>query len=276
MHRYLFEIPLPGGGTFRLPAYGFMILVGFLVCLWLLQRRGRRMGLNPLALFDLAVWVLLGGLAGARIFYVIHHWSDFSDRLWHVFFLWEGGLAFFGGLIGGGLGLVMLVLSRRKPPVRLRALPLRRTLDVTASLGPLGHAFGRVGCFLNGCCYGKPTDAWVGVKFPELPRPVHPTQLYAVGYNLVIFALLSYLLPRRRRPGEVAWLYLVLYGTARYINEFFRGDPDTRPLPELGGLTVFQVLCLGAVLFGLVMLVLSRRKPPVPLPEPWTPPEEGG
>lgn len=264
MHPYLFEIPLPGGGTFRLPSYGFMILIGFLVCLYLLQRRGRRMGLDPTVLFDVAVWTLLGGLAGARVFYVLHHWADYAGRLWHVFFLWEGGLAFFGALIGGVLGLLAGLWWKR--------LPFRRTLDVTASLVPLGHAFGRIGCFLNGCCYGKPTDAWVGVKFPGLPEAVHPTQLYAVGYNLIIFALLSYLLPRRRRPGEVAWLYPVFYGTARYFNEFFRGD--TQAISALGGLTVFQALCLAAVAFGVVMLALSRRKPPVPLPEPWTPPEE--
>ncbi len=291
MHPRLLEIPLPGGRVFPVASYGFMILLGFLLCLWLLRRRGRRMGLDPTALFDVAVAALLGGIVGARLLYVVYNWEAFAPAPWRILLIHEGGLAFFGGLIGGTLGLLIGLWRRGLP-----ALP---TLDVAASLVPVGQAFGRVGCFLNGCCFGVRTDLWLGVRFPRILNeagqitgsppflqhmqqglvtasdthslPVHPTQLYEVVFNLVIFAFLSWVLPRRRRPGEVAWLYPIFYGTARYANEFLRAD--TLPQPALGGLTVFQAVSLAAVAFGLVMFFNTVRKPPVPIPDPWQPPE---
>ncbi|MHC4789049.1 MAG: prolipoprotein diacylglyceryl transferase [Planctomycetota bacterium] len=268
-----------------------MIVCGFLLCLHLLRRRGRKMGLDPVALFDMAVAGLLGGMVGARLFYVIHHWSAFSEDLWQILRVDRGGMTFYGGLIGGAVGLLWMV--------RRNQLPLRAVLDAVASLIPLGHAFGRVGCFLNGCCFGKVTHSWLGVRFPRVldstgqmigsppfihhleqglvqasqthSLPVHPTQLYEVGYNLLFFALLSYVLPRRRRAGDVAWLYAILYPSARFLNEFLRAD--TMPRPALGGLTIFQVLSVGAVLFGIGMLADSLRRPAQPLPSPWQPAE---
>ncbi len=284
MHQYLLKIPLPWGGVFRLPSYGFMILCGFLVCLWLFQRRGRRVGLNPAALFDIALISLLCGIVGARIFFVIYDWSDFAGQPWRVLYVWQGGLVFFGGLVGGLAGMIV--------SIRVRGLPVWTTLDVAGSLMPLAHAFGRTGCFLNGCCFGKVTSSWVGVAFPRVldesgavagcpvfshhlgqglvtasqthSLPVHPTQLYAVAYNLAIFGALSLLLPRRRRPGDVGWFYIVLYCTARFTNELFRGD--TGPVAWLGGLTIFQGIALAGVALGLVMLVRSFRLPPEPAP----------
>jgi len=285
MHPYI-PVPLPWGGTFRLASYGTSILVGFLLCLWLIQRRGRRMGIDPAALFDTATVVLLLGLVGARIFYVVDYWDDFSAQPLHVFYFWKGGLSFFGGLIGGTLTLLVCI--------RVKRLPLRPTLDVAAGLLPLGHAFGRIGCFLNGCCYGELTSSWIGLRFPRVmdaegdiigcpvfldhlhrglvtaadgrSLAVLPTQLYAAAYNFVIFAVLSWFLWRRRRAGEVAWLYLVLYGLARGTNEFFRGD--TEPVAALGGMTIFQAIAATALAFGLAMFVRSRLLPAEPLPEP--------
>jgi len=335
MHPYLFEIPLPWGASFRAPSYGFMMATGFLVCLYLLTRRARRMGLDPSALFDMATAALIGGLVGARVFYLIQNWGEFASDPWSFFYFWRGGLTFYGGLLGGAAAALLVVRRKR--------LPVRASLDVAASLLPLGHAFGRVGCFLQGCCFGKATASWAGVRFPRMladgfsnelmlnadgrhvtgspaflqqvlegwPRdafqrltasasgqlqeefrqatalagdgyhlrstsawslPVHPTQIYEVAYNLLIFAALSYLLRRRRRAGDVAWAYGMLYGSARFANEFLRAD--TALSGTVGGLTVFQVLSLGAAAFGLVMLLDSLRRPRQPLPELWQPPPE--
>jgi len=289
MHPYLIDIPLPGGHAFPIRSYGLMIVLGFLTCLWLVQRRGKRMGLNPTALFDAAVIALAGGIVGARLFYVIDNWDAFAGHLTRIIRIDQGGLAFYGGLMGGAVGLLGALWSKR--------LPIRPTLDVTVSLVPLGHAFGRIGCFLNGCCFGKVTHSWVGMRFPRILNsagetigsepyvhqlrhglidgsqtwslPVYPTQLFEVGYELLFFGILSYLLFRRRRAGDIAWLYIILYGSARFANEFFRAD--TVPSPELGGLTIFQVLSLGAVAFGLLMLMDSVRRPAQPLPEAWQP-----
>jgi phosphatidylglycerol:prolipoprotein diacylglycerol transferase len=291
MHPYLLRVPLPGGHGFTIASYGFMIVCGFLLCLWLLQRRGRRMGMDPTALFDTAVTILICGIVGARVFYVVQHWASFADDPIKIIRLDLGGLAFFGGLIGGVLGLLV--------SAGLKGIPILPVLDVGASLVPLGHAFGRIGCFLNGCCYGRLAECAWAVRFPKVigrdgeiigsppftdqmreglvtaqdswSRPVHPTQLYEAGYNLVIFALLSFLLFRRRRPGDVAWLYAILYGAARFTNEFFRADTLARDW--LGGLTIFQALALIAVAVGGTMLIRNLRRPRVPLPGPWVPPE---
>lgn len=292
MHPYLFEIPLPGGRAFPIRSYGLMIVIGFLLCLYLVQRRGRRMGLNPATLFDASVAALIGGIIGARIFYVVDNWDAFAGDLWRMVRIDQGGLAFYGGLMGGAVGLLAGVLKGH--------LPIRPTLDVATSLVPLGHAFGRVGCFLNGCCFGKVTHSWVGVQFPRILNsanqiigsepyryqleqrlktgidgsqawslPVYPTQLFEVGYELIFFGILSYLLFRRRRAGDIAWLYAIFYCSARFVNEFFRAD--TIPSPALGGLTIFQALSLAGVAFGVIMLADSLRRPRQPLPEPWSP-----
>ncbi len=289
MHPYLFDIPLPGGHVFPIRSYGLMIVIGFMACLWLVQRRGRRMGLDPTALFDVAVMGLLCGIVGARLFYVFDNWASFAGHPIDIIRIDQGGLAFFGGLMGGAVGLLGGLWAK--------GLRIRPTLDVVASLIPLGHAFGRVGCFLNGCCFGKVTQSWVGVRFPRIVNssgdilgsepylhqlrtgaidgsqawslPVYPTQLFEVGYELIFFGILSYVLFRRRRAGDVAWLYMVLYGVARFTNEFFRAD--TPPSAALGGLTIFQALSVAGVAFAAIMLIDSARRPAQPLPEPWTP-----
>ncbi len=300
MHPELFRVPVPlTDKSIPVASYGAMILLGFLLCLWLLRRRGAKRGLDPNALFDAATFMLLGGIIGARLFYVIEFWENFSQDPSTIIRLDLGGLSFFGGLMGGGAALLATILAR--------GLPLMTTLDTAAGLVPLGHAFGRMGCFLNGCCFGRATSTCVGVRFPRILEevsghgqegshivgslpyqhhlaeglvtasdthslPVYPTQLFAVGYNLVIFGVLTYVWRHRRRPGDVGWAYLALYGTARFINEFFRGDHE--PMPLAGGLTLFQLLAGTAAVVGIAMLIRSSRLPRVPLPEPWTPLEQ--
>ncbi len=293
MHPHLFDIPLPWGGKFPVASYGTMILIGYLLCLWIGQKRGKRMGLDPLAVFDLFIVGLFVGIVGARLFYVVENWDLFAGHPWRIIRLDQGGLSFYGGLLGGLAGLLGAIRKKR--------MPVRPTLDALVSVLPLGHAFGRMGCFLNGCCYGKVTDAWVGLRFPRIlgeageiigsppfvdhlggrlvgptdawSLPVHPTQLYEVGYNLAIFAVLSYLLWRRWRAGEIAWLYAIFYGAARYVNELFRANP---PIPQLGGMTIFQAFSFALVLFGFVMFVDGRFRPYQPLPEPCQPPKRTG
>ena len=302
MYPYLLRIPLPWGGSFTLASYGLSVLCGFLLAVFVARKRGQRAGVDPNALFDMCIAMLIGGIVGARIFYVFYDWSFFRSHPLEAFRIDKGGLVFFGGLIGGGV-VMFYVLSKKR-------MPVRRALDIVISVVPLGHVFGRIGCFLNGCCFGRITQSWVGIRFPRIlepgsvrealynvdgqhiigsppfvehlhyhylhnlpgvlktelwSQPVHPTQLYEAGYNLVIFAVLSLLLWRRRREGDIAWLYAVLYGTARFFNEFLRGDQS----PMLWKLTIAQIICVPLVVFGLVMLVRSSRLPREPFAEPW-------
>ena len=302
MHRYIVTIPLPWGGSYSLPSYGFMILCGFLLSWYIVGRRARRAGINPDDMLDVATALLMGGIVGSRMFFVLQNWPHFRANLLDIVRIDKGGLVFYGGLMGGAAAFLLVALKKK--------LPLRRTLDLLASVVPLGHAFGRIGCFLNGCCFGKVTGSWVGVCFPKVLAPgsvtddllnvgkqhiagspafewhlgqgligpnaecslrVHPTQLYAVGYNLLIFAAVSYFLWRRWREGDVMYLYFALYGSARFVNEFFRVNP-----PVLAGLSIAQVICVPLALFGLAMLVRDFRRPRQPLAQSWQPPLEAG
>lgn len=271
MHPYLFRIPLPWGGTATVASYGAMMMVGFLLCLYVLSRRGPALGLPTPKLFDIAIATLIGGVVGARIYYVIYAWDYFAANPLQIVRIDQGGLVFYGGVAGGTAGALFFTY--------LKELPMRRTADLFAGLLPLGHAFGRVGCFLNGCCYGKVTHSWVGMRFPPesaayadmvrrglldktavLTPPLHPTQLYATGYNLLIFGVLSWLLWNRRREGDVVWFYLALYGIFRFVNEFLRNDQPT----VVAGLTTAQFVCMVLVALGGAMLLRSWTKEPDP------------
>ncbi len=306
MYPELIEIPLPWGGSLTVASYGFMIMCGFLLALYLALRRARHHGVSPEALFDSAIALLLGGIIGARLFFVAQFWEElhFGQNPIEIIRIDKGGLVFYGGLIGGTMALLIMMWKKK--------MPFRATLGVAASVIPLAHAFGRMGCFLNGCCYGHITESSVGVCFPRvledgtvqnemynvgsrhivgsLPfldhlqripplvsktshwsQPVHATQLYAVGYNLIIFGVLSYWLSRRHRAGEVAWMYCVLYGIARFGNEILRATE-----PMMLGMSVAQWICIPLIVFGIGMLVWERSKPSEPLPEPIPAGEEAG
>ncbi|MEF8787513.1 MAG: prolipoprotein diacylglyceryl transferase [Planctomycetota bacterium] len=274
MHPHLFHIPLPWGGTATVASYGAMMMLGFLVCLYLLSRRGPAFGLSSETLFDIAIAALIGGVVGARIYYIIYAWDYFAAHPAQIVRIDKGGLVFYGGVAGGTAGVLLFTY--------LKELPLRRTADVFAGLLPLGHAFGRMGCFLNGCCYGKVTQSWLGMRFPPesaayrdmvrrgllessaaMTPPLHPTQLYAVGYNLAIFGVLSWLLWNRRREGDVVWTYLAVYGVARFLNEFLRNDQAA----VASGLTTAQLVCIAFVIVGGTMLLKSWTREPDPLPD---------
>jgi phosphatidylglycerol:prolipoprotein diacylglycerol transferase len=223
---------------FPIHGYGLMIVTGFLIQLWVGGRETRRRGL-PERFSDLALCFLLCGIVGGRLFYVIQYWEkDFAGRSpWSVFAIWEGGLVFYGGGIGGILGgLVFLIRNR---------LPVGEFMDIAAITGPIGMAFGRLGCFLNGCCYGRlcEADAALGVQFPPGSAaaarhfehgliaagsdslPVLPVQLYQAGHDILLFVGL-WAIARWARPprGSLMPLLIVLYGIGRHFIEGLRGD----------------------------------------------------
>jgi len=282
MRRYLFEIPLGGDSEFGVASYGAMIMIGFLLSMWIGCRRARRMGIEPAAFFDMAVLALLCGIIGGRAWYVLHNWeAAFKGEPWtDILLINKGGLAFFGGLVGGLVAIVWKMDRAKMPPLE--------TLDVTASVLPLAHTLGRIGCLLAGCCYGRQTTSWVGICFPDgsepfqrqsvhgllgadatVSLPVHPTQLYDAGANLALFGLLTWLLWKRRRPGDIAWTYLILGGFNRFVIEFFRADTAR----WIGPFDVFHFTYAGLAICGAVLLLDSRRREPVLLPEPWQPEE---
>src|SRR3954471_14469067 len=208
MRQVLFTIPALGG--IKVFGYGTMLFLAFLGSMNLAAWRARREKLDPEVIYDLSLWVFLGGLLGARIFYVIQYWGDKVRTVADIFRIWEGGIVLYGSIMGG---TAAFFLYRA-----LRPFPLRPYLDVVAPSLAVGVALGRLGCFLNGCCYGDRCDLPWTVSFPSPSAPwsdhvqhdwidkaaawslpVHPTQVYAAIDGLVLLLLLSAYFPLRRR-----------------------------------------------------------------------------
>ncbi len=197
---------------------------------------------------DMIFWVVLGGILGARIFFVILNFPYFLDNPVEILMVHHGGLAWQGSLIAGTIVGIIFVRMKKWDPVRV--------LDLSAPYLALGQSIGRVGCFLNGCCYGK--EASWGIYFPVHDARLHPTQLYStIGLFFVFLFLRAY--RAKARPGDVFVLYLVLASVLRFIVEFFRADHYA----FFAGLSVFQWVCLGilAVAFSLRAWVIHRGPP---------------
>src|SRR5271157_1352093 len=179
-------------GRFALHSYGLMVALGFAVGLWNASRRGQRAGLRAEAVADLGPWLILGAILGARLLYVATFWrKEFAGGpLLEVFAIWRGGLVFYGGLAGAALAFVLYA--------RARKLAFWKLADILAPSIALGYVFGRIGCLLNGCCYGRACHLPWAIRFPggnaaNAPTfPVHPTQLYEAFLNLGLFAALAW------------------------------------------------------------------------------------
>lgn len=241
-------------GPLDIHTYGVMVAAGFLIGLAVAARRARLTGLSPELVGDLGVWLIIAGMGGAKVFHIIFFWPDFSEGLRHdgIKSLREG-FVFYGGFIGACVATI--VYSRRQ------RLSLWKVADVMAPSVALGHAFGRLGCFFNGCCYGKACSLPWAVSFPE-PHfthgaHVHPTQIYEALGNVGIFLGLTVFFRHKRWDGQVWWLYVLCYGALRFALEFFRGDYEPG---SQGVFTTAQFIAAGMMLVALMALALRRRK----------------
>jgi phosphatidylglycerol:prolipoprotein diacylglycerol transferase len=263
MHPILFEIPrieflnwVVGPIPIRL--YGLMIGLGFIIGILLAARRARKEGVNPDRVLDLGVYVLLAAIVGSRILFVLTDLREFAARPLDAFALWKGGLVFYGGLLAA-VPVGIWYLKRHK-------LPVWKTMDIMAPSIALGQAFGRLGCFFAGCCYGAPCSGPVCVTFSDIhslaPRgvPLFPTQLMESGGDFLIFAALIFLRRYKKYDGQIFWLYALSYAVLRFIIEFFRGDA-IRGLYLGGIISTSQIIAIGmVVLAGVMMWHLGKTK----------------
>ncbi len=216
MHSIAFEI-----FGFQVYWYGILAAAGFVTAFSTASRRAPLAGLHGETVINLAPWIIIGAVLGARTLYVISYWNkEFADQpLTHIFNM-RSGLVYYGGLIGASLGTIIYC--------RKNKLPLWRVADIIAPSIALGHAFGRVGCFMTGCCYGTATDVPWAVHFPLTHETrgigVHPVQLYESALNLGLYAFLAWAFRRRAFDGQTFALYLVFYSFIRAFTEMFRGD----------------------------------------------------
>jgi phosphatidylglycerol---prolipoprotein diacylglyceryl transferase len=232
---------------FQVYWYGILAAAAFVFGFGTASRRAPLAGLKGDAVFNLAPWIIIGAVIGARILYVISYWeTEFAGRpLMHVLNM-RSGLVYYGGLIGASLGTILYC--------RKEKLPLWRVADVMAPSIALGHALGRIGCFMTGCCYGTPTNLPWAVHFPKEHWTggvgVHPTQLYESALNFLFYLFLAWLFRRRKFEGQVFAVYLMGYAVLRAVVELFRGDYSRL---NLGGITPGQTVSIFVMAVGLIL-----------------------
>jgi phosphatidylglycerol---prolipoprotein diacylglyceryl transferase len=217
MHPILFTF-----GSFSLYTYGLFLALGFMAAVWFSKRNARFYDIKPDDISDLFFVVMVCGILGARLLYVLINIEEFQSNLLDIVKIWKGGLVFFGGFIGGVAGSVVLI--------RMKKLSFFKTADSISPGVALGHAIGRLGCFFAGCCYGRQCDLPFAVKFthPDSLAPLHmflhPTQIYMAASNLALFFVLVWIQKHKRFHGMVFLSYVMIYSVFRFIIEFFRGD----------------------------------------------------
>ena len=271
MHPIAFQLgPLP------VHWYGVMVALAFLVGLWTASRRALREGIAPERIIDLGPWLIVGAIVGARILYVITFWrEEFAGKpLVEMFMVWRGGLVYYGGLVGASLGFLLYA--------HIKKLPVWKGADILAPSIALGYVFGRIGCLMNGCCYGRICGLPWAIQFPNQSNPwhqqfsqglvgpndrslpVHPTQIYESLLNLALYGALEWLYRRKKFDGQIFATYLVCYAVLRSFVEMFRGDyPEYQR--HLGGwVTPAHLVSVVILAAGLVLFRLLPRTMPKP------------
>jgi phosphatidylglycerol:prolipoprotein diacylglycerol transferase len=248
-------------GPFTLHTYGVLVALGFVVALAVLLRGARRAGLPTEPVLDLAFIAMLAAIVGSRLLYVLFNPGEYAAEPLRVLKIWEGGLVFHGGLL---LAIPLCLIA-----VRRWRLPAWEVADTFAPAIAIGQAVGRVGCFAAGCCYGAPWDPPLCVTYthPDALAPLHvtlfPSQLLAAATGLAVFAALVAYRPRRRAPGQVFWLYLLLAALGRLVEDAFRGTEAKLAL--LPWLSATQAISLTLAAAALVLFIsFGRRNPSRP------------
>ncbi|NCC51387.1 MAG: prolipoprotein diacylglyceryl transferase [Spartobacteria bacterium] len=256
MHQICFHI-----GSRPIYWYGVMVACGFLLAVVHWSLLGRKQNLPAGFGSDLGFWVMLSGILGARIAYVLANLPEFISHPVSIIRIDEGGLVYYGGFICALFAIILFA--------RIKKLPVWGLGDFVITGLPLGHALGRLGCFLNGCCFGCQTQLPWGISFPEDSAPwyrygaaaLHPTQLYETLFNLALYAFLLWVYARRKRDGSIVALYLLIYPVFRFLVEFVRGDERMIYV----GLTLAQLTSLALFATGLILWVLLPKKVHNPL-----------
>ncbi len=236
-------IPLPiGSGGIRW--YALIILTGILVAMLVCTKETKRIGENPDHLYNMVLWGLPFGILGARLYYVIFSFEEYKDNLLSVFYIWEGGLAIYGGVLA--VLLVVFLYCRRN------RLPVWKFLDVGAYGFLIGQCIGRWGNFVNAEAFGGETDLpW---RMMVNGQNVHPTFLYESLWNLVLFLLIWFTRKKRGFEGRAASLYLIGYGVGRFFIEGLRTDSL-----YLGNMRISQFLSLILIILGICIFVKKKK-----------------
>ena len=234
-------------GPISIYAYGTMLALAFLVVTFLLRKEASSRGIGPNLISDFCFWVLVVGIIGARLLYVLLNISYYLNNPLEIIMLQHGGLVWYGGLFFGIVsGLYFL---------RRHFLGIGYILDMIAPFVALGEAIGRIGCLLNGCCYGRPSI--FGLYFPVHKAVLIPTQLYWSVFLLVVFLILRIIQSRANKKLLVFFSYLMLHSFGRFFLEFLRGDS----LPIFLNLNLFQLISISVFIIGAIGIISRQRIP---------------
>lgn len=236
-------------GPFTVFSYGLMLVIAFVICSHLATDYARRQKVNADFIFNLIFLSLVSGIIGARIFYVIEHFSYYRENLIEIFALQKGGLSWFGGLTGGLIAGIYFVKKNKFSVLSI--------CDLLMPYLALGQAIGRIGCLLNGCCYGRISQ--FGFYFPSHEAYLIPTQLYASLALIFIFLILKFFQEKPHLTGSIFFGYLFLYSVSRFSIEFFRADNPA----VLFNLTLFQLLSIILFLFsigGFIWIITKNQQ----------------
>jgi phosphatidylglycerol---prolipoprotein diacylglyceryl transferase len=263
VHPILFEIPRIAFldwtiGPIPIRMYGLMIGLGFTIGIFLAARQAKKEGVNPEQVLDLGVYMLLMAIMGSRLLYVLTNLGEFAARPLDAFALWKGGLVFYGALLAAiPVGIWYLKKYR---------LPVWKTTDIVAPFIALGQAFGRLGCFFAGCCYGVPYSGPACVTFKDIHAfaplgiSLFPTQLMESGGDFVLFIMLILFRRHKKFDGQLFWLYALSYAVLRFAIEFFRGDA-VRGLYFGNMISTSQIIASGMFLLAGIMIWRLSKKP---------------
>lgn len=248
MHPVIFKI-----GSFIFYTYGFFVFLAFLVGIFFFLKQAKKKNLPEQRILKLAFWLVIFGIAGARILYVISNFSSFSNQPLNILNPRQGGLIFYGGLISSSIFGICYIHHY--------SLSFFKVSSAAAPSISLGLSIGRIGCFFNGCCYGKPWDKGfifasnspAGWAFPE--QPLIPTQLISSLNLLVIFFILIILQKQQKFSDNIFFYFLVFYALHRFIIEFFRADYSKVFLH----LTMPQFISIGLGIFSIIAIKNIRK-----------------
>ncbi len=270
----VFVLPVIGPASLPIFGYGMMVLIGFVSGLWLSRLRAKRIGLDPEILSDMSFWLLVSGVTGGRLAYLGQYWRQIfarcqtaPDYVKAAVNLSEGGLVLIGALVGGAIGFFLLCRMRKLPPMLM--------VDVIMPGVFVGVGFGRIGCLLNGCCFGDPCNLPWAIQFPQgsvpwldlvnrqlldpatkFTMPLHPTQIYSSIDGFLLGAILWNLFPLRARNGQLLGVGCMMYACTRFLIEIIRNDEPGR----FGTwLTISQWYSIGLFVIGAGLLVRLFR-----------------
>ena len=257
MHPILFHL-----GSKAFPSYGVFVTLGYIVSFLIILYLAKKQGLATIEIAAYLLFLILATAIGGKLYLFIFHFVKnpfyffkFPKEILKV--ISKGGV-FYGGLIAGVLFSVWYLHKVH--------LPFWKISDTVGPSAAVGHTIGRIGCFLGGCCFGKPSNLPWAIQFPQLSPPVHPTQLYEAGLNFINFVFLLALYKNKKFDGQVLCLYLINYSLIRFFLEFFRGDPGRgyvfRSSSIWVSLSIPQLISLIGLATGVTFLfILKKQKP---------------